>query len=81
MGSVPKSRVRTAAKNVADHFTKGNLMYIILSMDLVVTKCCIFSLQIRNSENKLVVPLPRTNYLKIALGIAVQLSGTTDPVI
>ena len=31
--------------------------------------------------NKVVVPLPRLNYLKIALGIVMQLSGTAYPVI
>ena len=34
---------------------------------------------LRNSENKLAVPLPRTNFLKIALAIMVRLSGTACP--
>ena len=48
MGSVPKSRVRTAAKTerrdvLKDHFIKENLMNIrYISIDLVVTKYCNF---------------------------------------
>ena len=65
-----------------------NALMIFKSLNRLVPECLTSKFikrnesnySLRNSVNKLVVPFPRTNYMKIVLVTAVQPFGTACPV-
>ena len=50
-----------------------------LSSKFIQRSDLITAYNLRDSDGKLAIPLPRTNYYKIALAIVVQFSGTVYP--